>query len=384
MTVKSYRMKKNMNVGVRCCVAFCVVVAAMIFSVLVVSSPARAGFEFFPPVKTQVTPTQDTNAPPQASKPMPMEPVEAMPLQAPSESMEREGPAKVDTLEKAASPYGQPIDVVPLRPLPEDNKKGKGGYDIVEGFGQDIPLYLALDQIVPPSYITRIASGIDPDTPLSWTGGKPWNTVLNNALNGTKLQADITGNIVHVRPHSILEHGMTASLPKRPSTPVVLQSGEMAGKRAPHITVHKHDTSGPADRRQDKVNGMTIVELNRPARLSAPIPRATMFAESPGMVMKPDEVRSWKASSGENLRLVMTRWADLAGVKIYWGAARNYTLPQEIAVEGTYVDALTRVFELYALSEPRPWGKLHPNIPRGPSVLIVHNYPSLEETYDIY
>ncbi len=55
-------------------------------------------------------------------------------------------------------------------------------FDVIEGFGNDMPLALALRQIVPAQYAFSFGKGVNPGAIISWTGGQPWNSVLTAAL----------------------------------------------------------------------------------------------------------------------------------------------------------------------------------------------------------
>ena len=55
-------------------------------------------------------------------------------------------------------------------------------FDVIEGFGSDMPLALALRQIVPAQYAFSFGQDVNPGATISWTGGQPWNSVLTAAL----------------------------------------------------------------------------------------------------------------------------------------------------------------------------------------------------------
>ena len=55
-------------------------------------------------------------------------------------------------------------------------------FDVIEGFGNDMPLALALRQIVPAQYAFSFGKDVNPGATISWTGGQPWNSVLSAAL----------------------------------------------------------------------------------------------------------------------------------------------------------------------------------------------------------
>jgi hypothetical protein len=65
------------------------------------------------------------------------------------------------------------------------------------GFGRDLPLALALSQVVPPEYSYAFARNVNVGTTVSWQGGKPWNEVLADMLAQNGMKADITdGQVV--------------------------------------------------------------------------------------------------------------------------------------------------------------------------------------------
>lgn len=67
-------------------------------------------------------------------------------------------------------------------------------FDVIEGFGKDIPLALALRQIVPAKYAYKFGDDLDAGARVSWTGGAPWNEVLSNALAPLNVDYTIKGN----------------------------------------------------------------------------------------------------------------------------------------------------------------------------------------------
>lgn len=83
-------------------------------------------------------------------------------------------------------------------PTPQDQINWQGGYEVLEGFGSDMPLALALQQVVPPQYAFSFGSGVNAGHLVSWEGGKPWDQVLNDMISPLNLQARISGNVVKI------------------------------------------------------------------------------------------------------------------------------------------------------------------------------------------
>lgn len=68
--------------------------------------------------------------------------------------------------------------------------------DVVQGFGRDVPLVLALQQIVPPSYRYSFDDGISPGMNISWSGGQPWKNIIMEIAQHNNLNVDIVSNVV--------------------------------------------------------------------------------------------------------------------------------------------------------------------------------------------
>jgi len=68
------------------------------------------------------------------------------------------------------------------------------------GFGRDLPLGLALSQVIPSEYSHSFVESVDAGITVSWEGGKPWNQVLENMLRPQNLTASIEGSRVTIRP----------------------------------------------------------------------------------------------------------------------------------------------------------------------------------------
>lgn len=90
-----------------------------------------------------------------------------------------------------------PGTVVPRRPVERVPSKN---YVEAVGFGRDLPLALALSQVIPAEFTHGYAKNVDAGVSVSWEGGKPWNEVLNDMLRPQNLTAIIQDNRVTIQP----------------------------------------------------------------------------------------------------------------------------------------------------------------------------------------
>jgi hypothetical protein len=108
------------------------------------------------------------------------EPVPAMPK-----------PAKLSLEEKTVPPTN-------TSPRRTTETSANAGFSEAVGFGRDLPLALALSQVVPPEYSYSFARNVNVGTTVSWQGGKPWNQVLDEMLAQNGMKADIEGGQVTI------------------------------------------------------------------------------------------------------------------------------------------------------------------------------------------
>jgi len=102
--------------------------------------------------------------------------------------------APVPVVEKAPD-----ISVPPAMPAEPALQFFVNAPDVIEGFGSQIPLAIALTQIIPAKYGYKFAGNINPGRLVSWQGGKPWIQVLDDLLAAHGMRASISRNVVVVR-----------------------------------------------------------------------------------------------------------------------------------------------------------------------------------------
>lgn len=71
-------------------------------------------------------------------------------------------------------------------------------YSIAHGFGNDVPLSFAAKQIVPSSIRVVYRTGVDSDTRVTWSGGRPWNQALAAALRPHGLHMVLKGRTLTI------------------------------------------------------------------------------------------------------------------------------------------------------------------------------------------
>ncbi|QQG36440.1 MAG: TcpQ domain-containing protein [Micavibrio aeruginosavorus] len=419
----------------------------------VFSLPAQAGFEWTPPPAAPVLSTASTDGPPVPAAPSGnVEATELTPALP-----ESENPAVSDM---AAPPVLETENADGPPPAFPEALPAPMAYENALGFGADIPLALALGQIVPPAFAYSFASDVHPGVKISWEGGKPWNQVLEEALAPHDLTSVIEGTIVTVRraeerkevkndlavpaekasydaqneplppvdtsvtddalPVSdpVMGEGTANNYPRRtpphrrslhnevpadtaagsaPLPPVTNEQAVIVEQPPKEMAeanqVASYEPAAPA---QDigivedsaaqqgpqplEPQKISYADEGRASHEDLIPPRGApenndSYASTGHVVLDPFEIRFWQAKRDQNLRDVLMSWAGNAGVEVIWDSGYDYKLPHAISMHGTFPEAVTKIFSLYGDTEPRPQGRLHPNLPKGPSVLLVENFP---------
>ncbi len=74
-------------------------------------------------------------------------------------------------------------------------------YDVIHGFGDDVPLAMALQSILPEGVSYAFAGGVNPGTKVFWDGqGRIWPTVLEEMLLSQGMEARFKDDKVTVMP----------------------------------------------------------------------------------------------------------------------------------------------------------------------------------------
>lgn len=118
----------------------------------------------------------------------------------------------VSTKRKVREKSPASIKISSLTPMMGDEPAPLPGYgaDTVErkdmrqyaqavGFGKNLPMALAISQVIPPEFTHRFDGDVDASLKVDWDGGKPWNLVLNDMLREHGMQADIQDNVVVIK-----------------------------------------------------------------------------------------------------------------------------------------------------------------------------------------
>ncbi len=382
---------------------------------LAMPPPGNEALPLLPPEENEVIKTRDVTPPPASgSAPLsitdtresvtmqnlsppsaPVEPQYAppvsqarviMPLDAPQTAMDN-------------TPNSQKLIIDPL--LPRDGKRpapiepqgdiianianniSHSDMPVVEGFGSDMPLALALQQIIPAGYVASFDPGVNPGQTVSWDGGKPWDQVVNNMLAPLQLQAVIGEKTVHVRSLGGWREGDAAPAKDGLRRANIKDPGEQS--QAANLLAGIESASGEPDAAPavPAIDSFAPIKTESPeaeapagfvpgplaeveklptpedvsAQETAKAPDAATEAQqkeqteqllasapvaTPTLSVKTN-AGPWEAKAGESLKDILTRWSDKAGVELIWMASYDYKLKDDVALQENFSEAVESV-----------------------------------------
>jgi hypothetical protein len=321
-------------------IGLCCKIAGVAFLALNFSAtPAKAGFEV---VGFQwVAPSESAPAPvpssaasepviiaPSAAAPVPLEPsVSVMPESGQPESL---SPVVIQGEPTASAPAD-------LGPQPT-----------VHGFANNVPLAVALRQVLPSGYNFSIDQNVDMGTPVSFKGGKPWRETLREMLQNAGLSMREDNRMIYIG-----HPAQTLTLPQESSVVVMPPPTPIPPPTSPIGAAR-----GMADNRAQSIQPMSSTyDLER-------MPVA-------GVIGRGSAVDTWTAQRSDTLHKVLEDWCRRAGIELDWLAEYDYPLQASVSFTGTFEDAVRSLLAGFEEAHPQPVAELHNNASANQKVLVI-------------
>jgi hypothetical protein len=272
-----------------------IAVAQLVFA----TSPAYAGFQWMaqpeqaPAAQQAASPGYATVAPAATSAPEIVSPVVIS------------GSATDQSSYVLSSAPAQPA---PARPAKEATDLSSATLTIpastanetVRGFGTQIPLALALRQILPVGYNFSIDQNIEVDTPVSYKGGKSWRETIKDMLAPAGM--------------SMREQGAAVTVSRAEPAPT---PAPMAANEAP---------------------ALQPISSAMPPKPTVPQTLGTLsssyVSDMPGVNVGSGS--GWSAQRGDSLHKVLTEWCRRAGVELQWRSEYDYPMEASASFSGDF------------------------------------------------
>lgn len=212
---------------------------------------------------------------------------------------------------------------------------------VLKGFGRDIPLAVALKQIVPSAVFLKYGLGVDTSIPVTWQGGKPWREVLAETLRQNSMSFSENENEV------IIARGANAPTAMPPYA-------MMPPTTMPDI---------PVSRPPAATNFQLPPIMSMASSVVTPAP-------APGAAKLPVET-VWAAKAGDSLRDIFDVWCKKANVMLRWDSEYDYKIESNIALSGNFEAAVRTLLRGLKNATPHPVAQYYKGRAGVPGVLLV-------------
>lgn len=291
-------------------------------------------------------------------------------------AQDRQSPSPQPSSPATEQPQPRPpvADVEPQQIAPVELQK-------VEGFGTDIPLALALREIVPANYAYSFGDGVNPGYRVSWTGGKDWLEVVREMIAPLGLSASVQGNIVVIR---------NTNSPAR----IAPEAGDKRSEIAPP-QAEQNKTTIYSLRRQAITNPGEASASQPPETLemieevvssempeAVPAPKAgtqklAAQAETSPAGQNAGNQIFWEARKGDSLKRTLDSWSKKANIQLVWESSHDYSINTDILMNGDFQRALSMAAISSAEGENAPkFIFVDAKNPGEPGKLIVQDSPA--------
>lgn len=252
-----------------------------------------------------------------------------------------------------------------------------GGGEILEGFASSVPLVIALQQVTPPGYRVSFSPGVDPGAPVSWSGGRPWKSVLSDMLAVQGLSYKMDGDAIVVSPLSAAggaREAFVAPMPPVAEAPIPLMpSAVREDIPPPPVAALGAGPQSVSIRRQKPASFIDRLGLDEKAEAPLALGRVEADVAEPAVTPPAATPSAWHGARGQTLRAVLKNWSDAAGVDLYWSIDYDYRLEKDVSLSGNYDEAVASLLDKFSVVRPQPYGKLH-QAAGGPKVLVIKSY----------
>ena len=300
-------------------------------------------------------------------------------------------PAQVMKEELALPMPGDNLsDLAPVTPPP----MATNDQTIIAGFGKDVPLAIALEQIIPAGFAPAPAEDINMGQIVTWEGGKPWPDVLNATLAPLNLTASIDGKSVKITPVAPVqfptpddpmpELAATDMTPidLAPATPAEETQGTIAAPGNLDTTL-VDDLSPNQPRRVITQAVPDIAEPPPPQdrsdlglQYSPPLPSDNGPMALPMAAAPPADIGRvdvWTALAGQDLRATLDAWSHRVNVRLVWESPYMYAVQDTQSDARPYSDAITSLLDQFENTGvgPKPQATLYQGNGLDPAVLVI-------------
>jgi len=247
------------------------------------------------------------------------------------------------------------------------------GRGLVLGFADDVPLAVALRQVLPKSISFSVARDVSLSTPVSWQGGVAWRQVLSDMLAPVGLSSKGSGNKIHILVATPQGLAMPPTMEGRAQRADARMAASVENRPVSLLMPSRRSVAPaePISSRRPLASGMQY--LVPPAGVTPVALRGYGGGYGGGYASQAYDGYggSWAATKDQTLREVLKSWAYTAGIDLSWQSEYDYPLQASVSLTGSFEGAVRQLLVGFENAEPQPCGSLHKSRSAGQTVLVI-------------
>mgnify|MGYP006275462861 FL=1 len=250
-------------------------------------------------------------------------------------------------------------------------EKGEPVYDFkqVEGFGNDIPMALAMRQIVPATYSFSF-DGVNPGKPISWSGGKGWDVILRDILKSADAKATLNGTNITISEAGDTLDGERLAIVNAPDS--LIKEYKKPARTQPKPTQMASAPAPANDGQAQQREQNRGQNRGQGGPVSLVAPGDDMASTAPQRPAPQPGGNTWMAAPGERVSDILKDWTRREGVELFWNVKTDYTLEKSTRLQGS-LEEVANALLMIASKSGNMQARIYPNLPDGPAVLLVRS-----------
>ena len=242
---------------------------------------------------------------------------------------------------------------------------------VLQGFGDDIPLAHAVEQIVPENFVVTYGKGVSVNEAVSWRGGAHWKDVLEMLAQneGLIVRYDQDNIIITKNPQN--RSSLSRGLELVPYGDSNFEAKIREDSYASDIMGEKPGFifGGEAPSTQEEKEGFGYVELNETEKVTPTTPSLPdsiyIGVDDPDVYVPPAEI--WEVFAGSTLEDILMDWADRSGWKVIWNSEYSYPIVADAQFRGDFLEVASKLIRSMEKARPPVRGEFY----KGNNVLVV-------------
>ncbi len=224
-----------------------------------------------------------------------------------------------------------------------------------------------------------VAPAAPAPAPSAATGIKKLDEVTTQKVD--ELLGEITGNALPAAPVAPVRGAAPAVKAPEPAAAVSKSADVPAEEQVPPRPATPPQIQPAPAPLPEAVAAPEAAPAPAPTPTPTPTPQPSLKDAKPRDILSPPGTPApvtgeglqmrWRVMKGANLQSTLDVWADSTKGRLIWKADKAFSMPESMAMQGTFEDAVEAVLARFPRGQARPVGKIYTDPANGQKVLVI-------------